>query len=127
MRKLLTAAFVFSSLLVAPGIVVTSSQAQQVCGPDVPASWNRPGGFCDQMQSGKSLSLPGTGDDCSSYEYVFPEVRTMLEEKGARVHMAVTCTVDCSQYEYEETSVDLRTLEHGDRARVADVPLGCQA
>lgn len=122
MKKLLTAAFVLSSLLTAPGIVTTAS-AQAACGAGAPESWSRPGGFCDQIQSGKSLSLPGD-ENCTELEYYFPEAAVRMQPEGVRVHMAVTCSVNCG--DYYESSVDLRTMQLGDRARVAEIPTECQ-
>lgn len=122
MKTFLTAAFVLSSLLMAPGVTTTAS-AQTSCGPGVPEAWNRPGGFCDQIQSGKSLSLPGN-ENCSSIEYYFPEASVRMEVEGIRVHMAANCSVNCG--DYYESSIDLRDLQLGDRARVAEIPTECQ-
>lgn len=126
MKKFITAAFVLSSLFAAPGIVVSEASAQAVCGPGVPEAWTRPGGFCDQ-RGGGTLVQPNMG--CSSYEYIYPEIEklsSVLERRDLRVHVAETCVIDCSDY-YDEVSFDLRKLQIGDRARVADIPLGCQA
>jgi hypothetical protein len=120
MNKFIAAAFVLSSLIAAPGVAVTGASAQ-ACGPDVPEAWTRPGGFCDQ-RGGSSLSIPIT-PGCTDYEYIFPLKAIQPRDAGGRVHVADTCIIDCSAY---EASFDLPVMQKGDRARVADVPLGCQ-
>jgi hypothetical protein len=97
MKKLILTAFIASSLITGPGMLMTSTGAlaQRSCGPDAPEAWFRPGGYCDGIAAGKSLTLPGGGDEgCTSYE--FPEVvlQSMADfKKGERVHVAVVC--DC--------------------------------
>ena len=75
------------------------------------------------IQSGKSLSLPGD-ENCTELEYYFPEAAVRMQPEGVRVHMAVTCSVNCG--DYYESSVGLRTMQLGDRGRVAEIPTECQ-
>jgi hypothetical protein len=118
LKKFIAVAFILSSVFVAPGLMVTGASAE-TCGPGVPEAWTRPGGFCDQLEGG-SLSHPNAG--CSSYEYVFP-VSFGRMVPGARVNVAEACIIDCSVY---DASVDVRSMHEGDRARVAEIPAGCQ-
>ena len=118
LKRFITAAFVLSSIFVSPGIIVTEAGAQG-CGPGVPDAWTRPGGFCDQL-GGRSLSLPNEG---RPYQYILPVSSLGTTGPDIRVHVAETCAVDCSIY---ESSVVLPTMQMGDRARVADIPLECQ-
>lgn len=62
MRFLIGAAFAVASLAAMPVIVVTPANALS-CTDDVPAGWQRPGGYCDQAVGaggGTSLSPPVT-------------------------------------------------------------------
>ncbi len=53
------------------------------CGPDAPAEWLRPGGYCDQIGSNNSLVPPDAGDGdmdvCSAaYEGIFTGDRILV-------------------------------------------------
>ncbi len=61
MKKFVAIAFAAASILAGPAIVVSTSSsalAATECGPDVPEEWLRPGGFCEQAGSNKSLVEP---------------------------------------------------------------------
>lgn len=117
MKSLIVSAFVASSLFAAPAILVTPAVAQN-CGPDAPAAYLRPGGFCDNADGGKSLSEPQSGG-CDSILYL-QRVKFDALPKGTRVHMADTCVIDC------RFDTGFRSLQPGDRLHVAaSLPEGC--
>lgn len=123
MKKLILTAFIASSLITGPGMLITSTgaMAQRVCGPDVPEAWLRPGGFCDGVAAGKSLTLPGGGDEgCTSYEPPIELLSSLTDfKKGERVHVAVVC--DCPAL---PASFMIQKLPEGARLHVAQE--GCE-
>jgi hypothetical protein len=67
MQKFVAIAFAALSLMAAPAAFVGTSSgalAQAVCGPDVPETWKRPGGYCEQLGAGSLVEEP---DDCRNY------------------------------------------------------------
>jgi hypothetical protein len=126
-RRLFACLFAISSSIAAPGLLVTSASAQVNCGPDAPPAHLRPGGFCDNSASGKSLTGPNN-EGCGSFQYVFPRNTQFNFEgdAGQRVHLAANCDVDCSVY-YQQFHLPA-VLPEGPRVHVAqvDIPDGCQ-
>lgn len=120
MKTIIISAFLASSLLAGPGVLLTttSASAQTACGPNVPSSWLAPGGFCDQSAGTHSLTLPGTDSaNCTSYVYVPIIIESSLAvPKGARVQVADTCSIPCT---YTVGAIDIRDLPIGERVRVA--------
>lgn len=120
MNKLIVTAFIASSLITGPGMLVSSTGAlaQASCDSGAPAAWFRPGGYCSSIGAGKSLVVP-VDPTCTEYDYQFPEVigTSAAEPRvDARLQVAETCVVDCGILEFELTSVKLNI---GDRVRVA--------
>jgi hypothetical protein len=92
MKNLIAIVFAATSLLGGPAILVASSTpalAQVECGPGVPAEWLRPGGFCAQSGSTKSLSDPLA--ECPDIE-LFSQL-----EIGDRIHVA--CVAPCEVFD----------------------------
>jgi len=66
MQKIIALALLVASLGAVP-VLSTSAQAVEAgiaghCGPDAPESYKRPGGFCEQVGSNKSLVEPQEAD-----------------------------------------------------------------
>lgn len=60
-KRLVFSLFAATAMIGAPGAMVTTgATAQTLCGPDAPAEWQRPGGFCGFSAGTGSLTLPGT-------------------------------------------------------------------
>ena len=120
MKKLILCAFVAASTLVAPGALITASGAlaQIQCGPDSPAEWQRPGGFCDQSESTKSLTDQVTpGEGCTPVPTI--EVTALAKAPGERVHVAVSCEDPC-----ELLPSSWKGLPAGVRLHLAEVVCG---
>ena len=117
MKGLVAFAFALSSALAMPGVIVSTASGQALCGPDAPASQLRPGGYCDNAGSGKSLTGPV---DAGCTEYIFPASFGILA-KGTRVDVAATC--DCPNVQ----NFGLVNMQPGDRIHVAQqIPEECQ-
>lgn len=115
MRGLVAFAFALSSIVVAPGVIVSSASGQALCGPDTPAAQLRPGGYCDNVGSGKSLTGPV---DTGCTEYILP-ANFNMSAKGERIHIALTC--ECPQ------NFGLVDLKLGERIHLAQpIPDGCR-
>ncbi len=120
MKKLFVTAFIASSLITGPGMLVSSTGAlaQRGCDTSAPAAWFRPGGFCDSIGASKSLTGP-LDSGCTDYDYDYgnEELIGMVgTTKGERVQVALTCVIDCS---YDEASLMINALPNGDRLRMA--------
>lgn len=119
MKKLFVMAFIASSLITGPGMLVSSTGAlaQGGCDTSSPAAWFRPGGFCDSIGAGKSLTVPlDSGCTEYDYDYGYEELVGMAgTKKGERVQVALTCVIDCS----EEVGLKINALPNGDRLRLA--------
>lgn len=116
MKGLVAFAFALSSALAIPGVIVGPATGQ-TCGPYTPAAQLRPGGYCDNAGSGKSLTGP---IDAGCTEYIFPASLGMFA-KGTRVDVAATC--DCPSVQ----NFGLVNLQPGDRIHVAQpIPEECQ-
>jgi hypothetical protein len=115
MKKFILSAFIASSLITGPGMLVTSTGAfaQRGCDAGAPEAWFRPGGFCDALKSGGSLSGPVFGV-CTEFEEIEPVVFNNFQ-KGERVHVAETCYYECD-YGPSLTAV---AYQPGDRLRLA--------
>lgn len=89
MKKLIVSALLAASLFSAPGAVsvATAANAAAVCGPDAPAALRRPGGYCEQINGGQSLSTPVEETCWWWLEASLPQTL------GARIHVAeaVSC------------------------------------
>lgn len=92
-KRLVFSLFAATAMVGAPGAMVsTSAVAQTICGPDVPAGWNRPGGFCDYSSGTGSLTLPldnGGGVPCIDAEASLVDME-MLQDLaiGERIYVA---------------------------------------
>ncbi len=117
MNKLILSAFVASSLLSGPGLLIGSTSAfAQDCGPDAPEAWFRPGGYCDAIAAGKSLTGP-VDPGCDEPYPHYPVLKLSMADfnKGERVDVAVACQIDyCTEL---LGAAVLPTI--GDRVRVA--------
>ncbi len=61
--KILLSVLLAVSTFAAPSVSVAGiNLAAVACGPDAPAAWLRPGGYCDQIGSNGSLVPPDAGD-----------------------------------------------------------------
>lgn len=69
MKKIVALALVAASLtafpVITPSLAVDTS-ISALCGPDGPESYKRPGGYCDQIGSNKSLI---EGQDCRYFYF----------------------------------------------------------
>ena len=120
MKYLIAFAFTVSTALAAPGMIVSSASGQGFCGPDASAGHLRPGGFCGNANSGKSLTGP-VDEGCTTYEFLSGSIFDVTAE-GKRVHVAVTC--DCAAF-YQGTR--LIDVQPGDRIHMAqEIPRECQ-
>ena len=70
MKKLLFAALLATSTFAVPTIFVAGPAQAYTCGVDAPPEWERDGGYCDQLETNKSLTEPVDGVDCTSYAYL---------------------------------------------------------
>jgi hypothetical protein len=95
MKKLIVSLFAASMLASGSGaLVATGAMAQTVCGPDAPASWYNPGGFCAQVGGTGSLTNLGDSDGTPCIEpevvlvedYLLSAVQEL--EVGERIHVA---------------------------------------
>jgi len=107
---------VASSLLAGPGLIATSTAAlaQQQCGPDTPEAWLRPGGYCDSIGAGKSLTGPVDPGCVPRVQ----EASLVGLKTGDRVRVAgvITCGYDpCNT----TLKFDTLAMPAGDRLRVA--------
>jgi hypothetical protein len=59
MKTIAVLALVASLLTAAPALAVAPGP-DGLCGPDAPDAYKRPGGYCDTLDQGGSLSLPIT-------------------------------------------------------------------
>jgi hypothetical protein len=64
MRLFIAALFAIASIFAVPAAAFATSDVAVACGPDAPAAWLVPGGYCDQIKSNNSLSGPNAGPDC---------------------------------------------------------------
>ena len=55
MKKLVACLFAAAAMTAAP-LPALALEVAVACGPDVPESWKRPGGYCDKISGGGSLS-----------------------------------------------------------------------
>ena len=57
MKAFVASLFAAASLAVLPmPAAVALDVAKVTCGPDVPEEWKRPGGYCEKIEGGSSLS-----------------------------------------------------------------------
>lgn len=112
MKRLVLNALFAATALLAPGAVpnANAAGAHNVCDGDVPETWRRPGGYCDQVNGG-SLIEPGE-PACPSFGML-----SLPQTPGARVHVAVIadpCQVGCTSF-----VLDPRQQPVGDRVVLA--------
>jgi hypothetical protein len=112
MNKLILSAFIASSLFTSPALV-TGAFAQSDCTADAPAAWFRPGGYCDTVKGGNSLSVP-VDPGCET-PYLKLKLATPGLQKGDSVDVAATC-----EYGYcTELLASVAKMTVGDRLRTA--------
>lgn len=89
MKKILVIALMLAtaSPLGGAGIALANSSTDPLCGPDAPAGYKRPGGYCDQIDS--KGSLIDMKEDCDV------RLKSMLTRLDERILVAV----DCREYE----------------------------
>jgi hypothetical protein len=115
MKNLIVALFAASSLFVAvPLPAVAGTDVAAACDGAVPEAWQRPGGFCDQSDSNKSLTGPSDGESCT------PITLAMLgSDDDARMLVALPASSCC-----ETGPVNYKFDRSLGRVIVADVPCG---
>jgi hypothetical protein len=119
MKYLIACAFTISTAFAVPVMTVSSASGLETCGPGTPASQLRPGGYCDNANSGKSLVVP-VDEGCTSYETI-RNLGFAVMKNGERVRVAVVC--ECPVYG------DVRFVPPlpGDRIHLAQlIPEQCQ-
>lgn len=121
MKKLFTAAFAASVLLAGPGTIVTagSAFAQSQCGPDAPEAWRRPGGYCDFIGAGNSLSGPVDPGCTPLVDDVLNSLGLESLRKGEHIDVALAC---CEEVVSAPITPDMQI---GDRLRMALVETTC--
>lgn len=78
MKNIIALALVAASLTafsVATPAFAVDTTISPLCGPDAPESYNRPGGYCDQIGSNGSLVKPT--DDCNWYDLVSVDLQAL--------------------------------------------------
>ena len=116
MKGVVAFAFALSSALAMPGVIVSTASGQALCGPDAPASQLRPGGYCDNAGSGKSLTGPV---DAGCTDFALP-ASFSFSAKGTRIDVAATCCPELQNF-------GLVNMQPGDRIHVAQpIPEECQ-
>lgn len=65
MKLLLSTLFVVGAIGFAPAAFAVDNSIDQLCRAGAPASYSRPGGYCEQVASNKSLLPLGNGKWCA--------------------------------------------------------------
>ena len=118
MKKLVACLFAAAAMGAAP-IPALALDVAVVCGPDVPESWKRPGGYCDKISGGGTLSTFVEG--CEVITMIRPIefgegilVAALEGEELPTQFAAIPCEYDCGSI--ESLGVDLVEM---DRIQVA--------
>ena len=91
MRNIVVAAIIAAASVCSPAILITSTSALAVDCTDPEDPGNRPGGYCNLIAPGTSLSTPvGAGVDCSYYYQLLGDARQYIPlNEGESVLVAV--------------------------------------
>jgi len=96
LNKIIAVTLLVASTAVFPvaAPALANSSIDRLCGPDAPEGYKRPGGYCEQIDSNKSLN---DGHDGCSWEWL--PLSTMMKQTSEPVLVAANC------YDYEDIYV----------------------
>ena len=114
MKRLVACLFAAATLSVAPLPALAGTDVAVVCGPDVPEAWKRPGGYCEKIEGGGTLST-FVEAGCIVYgqvrqPYLIENVDIAAIDGGWDQPL-VTADIDPCCYAFEDLGIDLEEME----------------
>ena len=116
MKRLIACLFAATSLAALPLPTLAGTDVAVVCGPDVPESWKRAGGYCEKIEGGGSLSTFVDPPGCIVYGFVRQPAATegvdvAALDGGWDLPLVVADEIDPCCYALQDLGIDLEDME----------------
>ena len=125
MRKLVACLFAAAAMGAAPMPSLADTNVAVVCGPGVPEAWTRPGGYCEKINGGGSLSTFVDGCEVlvTTRPIEFGEGVLVAALDGEEMPMLLAATDPCDQIEPPPCDIGMLGIDIMDMDRL--VLVGC--